>query len=394
MPTESDAILAILAQKLNDLQRAYSAPPDVHFQQHRVQPPSWEYVTADDYLAVSVYTASATTGLTLGLRILLPDGRQQYQQEAIDVSATSTLTKFVFKLAEGYLISVTVSNQGSGLADQTCWVELALQKGVAAANPPHTLLQQGFVSDHIMLGWPIALPRGPAPKATTAATVNGPATETLPVVNPTIYYSVDIPPAEAGTFDDEFDGSVLGVAWSWDNQGTGATGATIVIKNSWASIICQSQGTINAHSILQALPVATTWELTAKLAYLEEPQSNDNYGGIILRESGTNKRMFFGIQGPYTVFADWSSVTSGPSTNTYSSQSGFPIFTPYWRVNRTGANLNVSVSLDGISWTQLATIPCTTRFTAAPDQIGLMISDSHSSGRPSILSCDWFRRTL
>lgn len=158
-PTIKDAI----KEAFMEWEREHAYPPEIHFKRSHLPPSGWEYVGPDDVLQISIYTTASTTGLTLALRQLTSDGREHYMLESLDGVQTSTLTTKRFKLAEGWLIGACVSNLGGGLADQVCWISMALQRGVVDSTAPHTMLQQGYVSNLISVSWPPTYSRGPAP---------------------------------------------------------------------------------------------------------------------------------------------------------------------------------------------------------------------------------------
>ena len=158
-PSIKDAML----QAMREWEKDHAFPPAIHFKQFHIPPSGWEYLGPDDHLQINIFTTATTTGLTLALRQLLPDGRVHYQQESLDGVATSTLTTKLFKLSEGWLIGAVVSNLGGGLADQVCWVSMALQRNFKSGTVPHTILQQGYVSNLIAISWPPSFSRGPAP---------------------------------------------------------------------------------------------------------------------------------------------------------------------------------------------------------------------------------------
>lgn len=158
-PTLKDAI----KQAMKEYEESYAWPPDVHFARHRVPPAGWEYIGPDDHLQVSVFTTVATSGLTLAMRFLDAKGHVHYQLENVDTSTLNTVVTTRFKMAEGWLIGAVVSNIGGGLADQACFVVMALQRTFKSGTAPHTILQQGYVTNVISVSWPPVFARGPAP---------------------------------------------------------------------------------------------------------------------------------------------------------------------------------------------------------------------------------------
>lgn len=154
---------ATLLRVLEEKAQQYTEPPEVHWRRRNVPPAASHYITRDDHLAVSVYTTSTTTGLTLCLRMIDAAGAMHYQRESLDGAPTSTLTTRIFTLAEGWLMGVSASNLGGGLADQVCFVCIALQRSPQTSTPPHTVLAQGYVTNLYTVDWPPVYVRGPAP---------------------------------------------------------------------------------------------------------------------------------------------------------------------------------------------------------------------------------------
>lgn len=161
--------MAQVQQMILEAQEQWAYPPEVHFKKHRVPPSGWQYLGPDDHLQVSIYTTASTTGLNLSYRYLHSDGSMQYATESLDGVATSTLTTKIFKLAEGWLLGLSISNLGGGLADQVCFVAVGLQAHGKANTAPHTILAQGYVSNLFTVDWPPVYVRGPAPWSGSAA---------------------------------------------------------------------------------------------------------------------------------------------------------------------------------------------------------------------------------
>lgn len=155
--------MAQVQQMILEAQEQWAWPPEVHFKRHRVPPPPGAYIGPDDHLQVSIFTTASTTNLVLNYRYLHSDGSMQYASENLDGVSLSTLTTKIFKLCEGWLMGLSVSNLGGGLADQTCYVIVGLQAHGRTSTPPHTILAQGYVSNLFTVDWPPSYVRGPAP---------------------------------------------------------------------------------------------------------------------------------------------------------------------------------------------------------------------------------------
>lgn len=141
--------------------------PELLFKHRGVQPPSALYVTQDDFLRVSVFTTTSTSGLTLGLRIMGADGQVRREEESLDGVSVSTLTTKTFGLREGFLLGVAVSNLGGGLADGACFVSVGLQFG-SGTRAPYQILAQDYVTNLFSVEWPAAAVRT-QPTSTKAA---------------------------------------------------------------------------------------------------------------------------------------------------------------------------------------------------------------------------------
>lgn len=163
----------VLRQILKETREEYADPPEVHFKRHHIGPDSSQYVGPDDWLQVNVYTLQETTGLTLAMRYLDPEGRVHYASQSLDGIPTSTLTRRMFRLTEGWLLGVCVSALGGGLDDAVCWVSFGLQQSGNLGTPMHTLLAQEFVSNLVSVEWPPVYTRGPAPGGMPAGVNNG-----------------------------------------------------------------------------------------------------------------------------------------------------------------------------------------------------------------------------
>lgn len=359
--------------------------PEVGFKHERVPPPPAAYVTKDDFLAVSVYTTSSTTGLKLAYRFLDSAGHTHYGSESLDGASTSTLTTKIFPLTEGWLLGLTVSNLGGGLADQVCFVLAALQRSGQASTAPHTVLAQGYVSNLFSVDWPPVYVRGPATSSgSSAGWITG---------------SPDNPPLTPNALDDEFDTAILNVTtkWTWENQGTAT--ATLANSNLILAEPTPVGSTDDLRIIKQATP-AGDWAFTTKLALESYPQVY-NMAGIILRDATAAKFMLLVIA-YRTVTATNGYVPSVLYFDTVSHLSAYvwsppiaynqPIW-PYLRVALTGTALSFQVSATGHSYTEVFTETATTHLTAGVGAVGLAICPLEQTSKPIAAVSDWFRRT-
>lgn len=186
-------------------QRQATPPPapesqgalSIHFKRMGVQPPSNLYVTLDDCLAVNVLSGVANPALVVVARLLRPDGVISYNHERIGAVPANTLTKFIFQLAEGFLLDVCVSAISSTLVAGDCFVRVDLQHNSQAGTSPFATLISGYVTATDTLPWPPIEPGQDAtpPSGTSSVVVANPAAGaewlyTVPAGVPAILSSV------------------------------------------------------------------------------------------------------------------------------------------------------------------------------------------------------------
>ena len=358
--------------------------PEVSFRHDRVPPPAFTYVTKDDYLAVSVYTTAATTGLKLSYRYLDTGGHVHHGTESLDGASTSTLTTKIFSLSEGYLLGLAISNLGGGLADQVCWVVAGLQRSGQASTAPHTILAQGYVSNIISVNWPPSLARGPA---TSDAFASWPGLATNP----------DRPPSSPNAMDDEFDAATLNAKWTWLDQGTAT--ATFAASHLLLTLPAESTGTYKLRGIGQPTPTPP-YEFTARIDPPPAIASAVGTGiALALYETSSGKVVILESAStagsgpiPSCLIQNWTSLTAPGGT------VGVSVYVPtapghYLRIGRTGTTLAVSFSSDGVAWQAMASLAMGTYFTTAPDTVALLALHTGTGAANIVLASDWFRRT-
>lgn len=354
-------------------------PPFVHWRDWPIPPPPLAYVRADDYLAVSVLTSSATTGLALRYRLLQASGEVTDGAESLDGAETNTLRTTIYKLTEGFLLSATVSNIGGGLSDNVCGVVLALQKGGQASTAPHTILAQGYVSNIVGVTWPVGLPRGPA---TSGSSLAAAYTDGL----------ADIPPTSPNAKDDEFDGATLDTSlWTWDNQGT----ATATTSHSLLLLTGAAASDTYLRCILQ--PVSgTAWTYAAKIKGWPVGANAISFVGLIMKETASSSYTTYGLEQSAGVLnsfrheiGHWSDnhTVSGYLTNT---DVFFDQGANYFRIRLASGVLYYEYSADGWNWREFNHENVNAFFTAGPNSIGLFTC---SYSFQALLTCDWFRKT-
>jgi hypothetical protein len=177
--TQQDAArtLAAVRQLIQEVPTESTGALSIHFKRMGVQPPSNLYVTLDDCLAVNVLSSVANPALVVVARLLRPDGVISYNHERIGAVTANTITKFIFQLAEGFLLDVCVSAVGSSLAAGECFVRVDLQHNSQAGTSPFATLANGYVTANHTVAWPSIEPAQDVTPlaATLAVTVANPA---------------------------------------------------------------------------------------------------------------------------------------------------------------------------------------------------------------------------
>jgi hypothetical protein len=157
-------------------------------------------------------------------------------------------------------------------------------------------------------------------------------------------------------------------AFTWTNQG----GASVVTTNSaFYFSFPQAPATADLRSYTAALPGGTAW--TIEIAYtIIAPKTNNQYCGVGLRETATNKTVMVNTQAQTTVeVANYTNDTTRTSTS-YSRDWGSLNNTVIWvRIVRAGATLTYSLGNSPNSYQQLFTGATTVFFTTAPDRFGI-----------------------
>lgn len=204
---------------------------------------------------------------------------------------------------------------------------------------------------------------------------------------PGAYYGPDIVPSSPTSYDDEFNGSTLNSAWTWLQQGA----ATATIASSCIALLGDSSAAY-LRGVYKAVPGTTPWEFAAGFQ-LDGGFGNYILAGLMLYESSTGKQMWWGptFDTGFTPVLGWG--TTGASVNNYAYTGPLSSVTNskvYCKVRNDGTNLIFSYSVTGVSYYAAYTVPLTTHFTTAPNNIGLGIA---AYGANAVLVSDWFRRT-
>jgi hypothetical protein len=130
-----------------------SRPPLVDLTPAETPGPSILYITRDDKLYLRSFSAVGARDGDIAGRLLHPDGIIREFQFHFAYGAGAPTVQ-VFTLAEGYLISVTVSVVTAATPDAFVFAELGLIRGRPADRRSVQLLTSGTLSLATPLGWP------------------------------------------------------------------------------------------------------------------------------------------------------------------------------------------------------------------------------------------------
>jgi len=153
--------------------------PEVCWDFESVQPAAFEYLTRDSYLYVNAYSQAGGTTMTIGAKILLPDGKIVPMQWVVPVLTVGSASYGPYPLVEGFLLSLTlqVYNPTTALQSGTIYVEAGLQFGATAAAVNYRVLLQGYATSMARLNWPdgTQTPQGAVQGFITQGSVGNPA---------------------------------------------------------------------------------------------------------------------------------------------------------------------------------------------------------------------------
>lgn len=203
-------------------------------------------------------------------------------------------------------------------------------------------------------------------------------------------------PAVPGSIDYEFNGAgtSLPSGWSWLNQG----GAAYVEAAGFGVISLAVDLTLNIRAILRAVPAASTWQVTARLAWAATGTLRGF--GLLLRESASSKFVRFGRSDDAQLRIEkWTSNTSGGTSIAINNSLGNGGDIPrYFRITKNSAtSWDFHWSPDGVAWSPMALgLDISTAFTSAPDTIGFGFYSSSAGSSVAggaSLGCAWFRQT-
>lgn len=143
----------------NPMQPGEYTPPApanvVGFKVHDIDPPTSVYIQRDDQLLV-VATSQLTPTLTITARLwLAAEGRITTIQQTLNLTTKDFGVSLSIPLAEGYLLSVVVTDFSSTMPGQTL-VTVYLNRGIASTSPaaPGAVLISDYLGGRSGASWP------------------------------------------------------------------------------------------------------------------------------------------------------------------------------------------------------------------------------------------------
>ena len=118
-------------------------------------PPTQAYIGVDDRLQIFVASSVATPFVIVFARVLLPDSTIVPNQWLVSASNGRQGQNFYFSIAEGFLLSLTVS-QGNALGPGQTFCRVSLIRGTQAVNTVSQVLMAGYVTGTNNLSWPLS----------------------------------------------------------------------------------------------------------------------------------------------------------------------------------------------------------------------------------------------
>jgi hypothetical protein len=128
--------------------------PLTTFRDQGVQPPSRFYITQSEFLVLKILSSVANPALTVTSRVIGPDGEVVRNLDAIGAVTAGTISTQLFKLGEGFLLDVCVSNYGGTVRRGQTYVSVGIQFGAASGQTPFECLAADYVTNTCPLGWP------------------------------------------------------------------------------------------------------------------------------------------------------------------------------------------------------------------------------------------------
>lgn len=213
-------------------------------------------------------------------------------------------------------------------------------------------------------------------------------------------------------FSDNFDTGTLAAGWTE----AGASGTSVTSGNSVSGATAANftvgtghydyySGTYDGPQIFQSISNSqTSWSITIKVLSLPysnsgSPQS-DNGIFIILRNGANSPSIMFGMYNYAGTFAatGWTTPTFNQIGGT--SSSPVPSTVRYYRVTRTGNNLQFFYSSDGTTWTEVTSnaSTCVSYFMGQTGnsitEVGIVNQAYETGGAGWTISVDYFDNSL
>lgn len=111
------------------------------------------------------------------------------------------------------------------------------------------------------------------------------------------------------------------------------------------------------------------WSLDFRADFFLPP--NDYSGcGVILRDSVGGRLVSFTTRGNVSLAVDYWNSLSGFNSEPYGFNPPVRAYFPFWRIRKTGSDLEWMLSPDGVSYVQIWTASATAFLANPPDQIG------------------------
>jgi hypothetical protein len=133
--------------------------PLTTFKDQGVQPPARFYVTQSEFLVLKILSSVANPALTVTSRLIGPDGSVVRNLDAIGAVTAGVISTQLFKLGEGFLLDVCVSNYGGSIQRGQTFVSVGIQFGGASGQTPFECLAADYATNTMPVTWPGGLIR-------------------------------------------------------------------------------------------------------------------------------------------------------------------------------------------------------------------------------------------
>jgi hypothetical protein len=141
-----------------------------------VPPPAELYVDDDDALVVQAASSQTAEAVTVNVRLLLPDGRLEDNQFIVRPANTRAVTRVVFPLSQGFMLSASAVAAVAFTRGQT-FARIYLQRGASGSGQPGQSLFADYVTTQVAAAYPngrlLSPTEGPGYVYTIASSVPG-----------------------------------------------------------------------------------------------------------------------------------------------------------------------------------------------------------------------------